>query len=68
MRLSREGLRQLRRALGVSQNQMVKDTSLSRARISMYECGYIDLLESELEIIHDYLIKRQSVGTLGRLK
>lgn len=44
-----------RTARGVSQFKLSSRTSISRFRISMFECGYLELSESELKKITDFL-------------
>jgi len=49
-------IRQLRKAAGWSQHEVARAAGMTRSRISLIECGYVDATLSEKQLLKQVLL------------
>jgi predicted transcriptional regulator len=54
---SRSWILQTRKLVGWTQFDLAKNADIGRTRLSLYECGHVDLRPSELAVVVDSLEK-----------
>ena len=62
----RERLKQLREASGMSQHRVAQKSGVRRNRVSLFECGYIDLADEEYGLI-EHVLRDALIEKRGQL-